>query len=25
LENSPLFEKVYQSQKYPEVMIFQLN
>lgn len=25
LENSSLFEKVYQSQKYPEVMIFQLR
>jgi len=25
LENSSLFEKVYQSQKYPEVMIFQLK
>ncbi|MBL7155483.1 MAG: hypothetical protein ISS88_03225 [Candidatus Portnoybacteria bacterium] len=25
LESSSLFEKVYQSQKYPEVMIFQLN
>ena len=25
LENSPLFEKVYQSQKYPTVMIFQLK
>ena len=25
LENSSLFEEVYQSQKYPEVMIFQLK
>lgn len=25
LENSPLFERVYQSQKYPTVMIFQLK
>ncbi len=25
MEKSPLFEKVYQSQKYPEVMVFQLK